>query len=581
MYCQIRRIFNIKTHQIITVIAFLILSRFYVYAQQQQIENLDSLYYKFLLMHGKTDIPSNFITKGLSLEERKCGSGLFNSVKLNLNRFTPKQQIEIMKLLQRPELQTSIVSQSGRFRIHFDTTGSDAPAYSSLLSPYENALEVSMALDSAYNFEVNYLGYPPPPKDNGQGGDNLVDIYILYIGAGYYGSTNNEDIIDENKQTYTSFIEIDPAFGSNFYTHGLNAMRVTVAHELHHSIQLGNYTDRYDLDGFFYELTSTSMEEFVYDDVNDYYGYIKSYFNYPETPLSSTDGYSSATWNIFLQKRFGYDIIKRQWELMPTLRAMYAISSAIVEYKSSFTGEFNKYGTWMFFTNYRAVPGQYFEEAVHYPLVKIMSAIQFSQASSIVDLSSRAASHIFLPFVNTSNNDSLVAIISNGDVYSAVNSSNIPFDTKYTLYGESLSGERLLTENYSSTFEADDPAFWSVSEILNNVIVRADSMKQNIVNENDLFVFPNPYHNSTQSNIIFAFDGKPGEEVDVNIYTVGMKQVFSSEETVNSVVKGLNTYFGVELAGKDQNGKRLSSGVYIVVVKKGDDIIKGKFVVFN
>jgi hypothetical protein len=47
------------------------------------------------------------------------------------------------------------------------------------------------------------------------------------------------------------------------------------------------------------------------------------------------------------------------------------------------------------------------------------------------------------------------------------------------------------------------------------------------------------------------------------------------------VVKGLNTYFGVELAGKDQNGKRLSSGVYIVVVKKGDDIIKGKFVVFN
>ncbi|MCG6912509.1 hypothetical protein LJE86_01175, partial [bacterium BMS3Abin03] len=121
-------------------------------------------------MHGKTDIPGNFITKGLSLEERKCGSGLFNSVRLNLNRFTPKQQIEIAKHLQRPDLQTSIVSQSGIFRIHFDTTGSGVPAYSSSLSPYGNALEVSKALDSAYNFEVNYLGYPPPPNDNGQGG---------------------------------------------------------------------------------------------------------------------------------------------------------------------------------------------------------------------------------------------------------------------------------------------------------------------------------------------------------------------------------------------------------------------------
>ncbi len=40
---------------------------------------------------------------------------------------------------------------------------------------------VAIAADSAYNFEVNYLGYPPPPPDNGVGGDDKYDIYIENI----------------------------------------------------------------------------------------------------------------------------------------------------------------------------------------------------------------------------------------------------------------------------------------------------------------------------------------------------------------------------------------------------------------
>ena len=70
-----------------------------------------------------------------------------------------------------------------------------------------------------------------------------------------------------------------------FLTKGINAARVTVAHEFHHAIQLGNYSYR-DSDLFFYELTSTSMEEFVFNSVNDYYNYLTDYFYFPQYPLA-------------------------------------------------------------------------------------------------------------------------------------------------------------------------------------------------------------------------------------------------------------------------------------------------------
>ena len=130
---------------------------------------------------------------------------------------------------------------------------------------------------------------------------------------------------------------------SNHFTTGINGARVTVAHEFHHSIQGGNYIFR-SADTFFYELTSTAMEEFVFDDINDYYAYIPSYFRNPETPLPLTNGYNTATWDIFLRDNFDYDIIKRQWELMPSVRAMFAINTSIFEYGSSFASEYNRYG---------------------------------------------------------------------------------------------------------------------------------------------------------------------------------------------------------------------------------------------
>ena len=88
-----------------------------------------------------------------------------------------------------------------------------------------------------------------------------------------------------------------------------------------------------------------------------------SYFNNPGQAFALNNGYNLAHWNIFLKDKFGYDIIKRQWELFTQFRALNAIVTSLNEAGTTFGSKFNEFGAWTFFTNYRTIPGKYFEEA--------------------------------------------------------------------------------------------------------------------------------------------------------------------------------------------------------------------------
>ena len=511
-------------------------------------------------------------------EDHKCGLEIVNAIAFNLDMFDNDQQLLLKPLLQRPVTATSFITPGGFFKVHYDLTGPNAVGYDLDL--------LAEALDSSYRFEIEFLGYDTPPGDSATnpnipseeyGGDNRYDVYIGNLGSGFYGYTQFEYEVEEGSSRFSSYMMIDNDF-LNFFSPGINGARVTVAHEFHHSIQGGNYIFRPE-DTFLYEITSTAMEEFVFDDVNDYYAYISSYFRNPETPLPLTTGYNTATWNIFLRDNFDYNIIKRQWELMPSVRAMIAINNSIFEYGSSFAREFNKYGIWMYFTNYRAVPGKYFEEGINYPLVDPTTVVQFTPPSQILDMSSRPAAHSFITFRISDNIDSLVTIVSNGDVQNAVSRLNNFFDFSYTLYSDSSSGERFLTENYSSTFSVGNPALWSVSEILNNLLVREDDASFSPP-DGSTYAFPNPftYGNGIIENINFSFNGKNGEKVDFAVYSTSMNLVYSSEHFVGPLI---NNSLGLKWDVRGNDGEKLASGVYIYVIQKGDEITKGKVVIFN
>ena len=178
---------------------------------------------------------------------------------------------------------------------------------------------VAAVLTYTDSVETQVLGYPFPPTDNMNGGGPEYDVYILELGGSIYGQTvPDEDSTVEGGRSST-FIELDNdySFVTPDSNKGIPGLEVTVAHEFHHAIQIGNYGFWSD-ETYFYEITSVWMEDVVYTGVNDYYQYLRSsqsQFRHPEVPFTSNGNieYSRGIWGQFIAKRFGTNAMRWAW----------------------------------------------------------------------------------------------------------------------------------------------------------------------------------------------------------------------------------------------------------------------------
>ncbi len=78
--------------------------------------------------------------------------------------------------------------------------------------------------------------------------------------------------------------------------------------------------------------------------------------------------------------------------------------------------------------------------------------------------------------------------------------------------------------------------------------------------------------------VFFPFEANVGETVDFNVYSVDMELIYSKEISIQILPGGQE---GISWNGFDDDGEKLASGVYIYVIKKGDEVVKGKVVIFN
>jgi hypothetical protein len=502
------------------------------------------------------------ITSVADAQKYKCAFGLASDIKLNFNKFSPIQKATIASLLTRPVNDTSIVSPAGHFRIHYDTKGTNKPLYSIPV--------LAAAADSAYNIEIGTMGFPAPPGDSGAGGDDLYDIYIVNI-YGYYGYTQMETQLSD--RSYASYQVIDSDF-LGYYTTGINAAKVTVAHEFHHAVQVGSYPYR-SADKWYHELTSTSMEEFVFDYINDYYFYQSAYFENPDWTISQHEGYDMAIWHLYLKDRFGLNLFKKIWEYILNYRALKAISLAIEDNSSTFRNEFSKFNMWTFYTGYRAVAGKYFKEAKNYPLLKpAMSLAYTSPSKSIISQTSPVSNNIFLFVNNTqSSPDSIYAVITNADYLNGFENPASMLQCTYTLSSSSAGGARQISPSYFVKLESIYPELLKESDILNNVLIDDTSPVQaSEIND----PFPQPFNYSRHSNVAIPVPGGASEESLLYIYTLNMKQVYSGSLKVYSTDK-----IFVRWNGLDANNSKLPNGVYFYVTQRDDKIFKGKVVIQN
>jgi len=365
-------------------------------------------------------------------EHLKCASTLLFQRKNDRTKSEPKHELFLSLLNSRPVLPYSRKSVQGNFRIHFDTAASsvNTPA---LLSPQGGRIPYShqMYIDSvATIFEhvrsilIDGLGYDAPPADADPSGPEY-DVYIL--NQGYYGLTNTENGTQLNAQDpirYPSWIEIDNDF-LGFPTSGLDGLRVTAAHEYHHAIQLGAYGvwfNRPNYDFFFNELTSTWMEDVVYDDINDYLYYLPSFFYRFRDFLGRTfeftlyntavQGYERAVWAHYLERKYGSTLMRRIWEGSRTNHILRAMDDLFVLNGTSLREEFNQFSVWNYFTGERADSMRFYREGHLYPLYSLNGGFPYGQ-SVVFSSSAYSLSAQMLGVVD--GTDTTVVILSNNE----------------------------------------------------------------------------------------------------------------------------------------------------------------------
>ena len=231
-----------------------------------------------------------------------------------------------LKLVQhRPSTQHSLLTPAGHFRVHYDTEGSNAV---DLADDDGNGIPdyidlAATVLDSIWVLEVEQLGYNPPPSDNGLGGGDEYDVYVTDLARG--GGCGLPDPLygcaypGTSGATTYSHLEIDNNFTDSSYvqTRGLDALRVTIAHEFHHAIQFGYYAHR--AGNWWQESTSTWMEEVAYPHTDDYLQYLTFFLGEPQRALNSgrlgtNHTYGSAIFSHFLDQRYSRELNRLIWE---------------------------------------------------------------------------------------------------------------------------------------------------------------------------------------------------------------------------------------------------------------------------
>ncbi len=304
----------------------------------------------------------------------RCATPIIKEAIESAPGFSPQIQAAISEALDRPVRTYTYDSPAGYFKIHYDLSGLHAvPAEDIDENGVPDFIErIALYADSSWQFEIYTQGFRAPPSDNGDGGDDLYDIYTEAMG--YYGYCQPEDPGPEPWNDYTSFISVHKNF-INFPPNDdpegneIGAAKVTVAHEFNHACQFAY--DRFD-ETFFYELTATYMEDEVFDEVNDNYNYLDEFFDSPHTSLkeNSFHMYSTFIFGRFLRLRYGPGIMPVTWDYIRYYGAGESVDSALTVFGSSFAEQFPEFTSWNYFTGTRD-DGLHYDEGANYPQLPI------------------------------------------------------------------------------------------------------------------------------------------------------------------------------------------------------------------
>ena len=220
------------------------------------------------------------------------------------------------------------------------------------------------------------MGFEFPPTDYQDTNSNKYDIYIVNLPTGYFGLTYTSNAAIDDASC-SSFIKMrnsynDPTFGDHTE---LENIKVTAVHEFFHAIQFGyNCFERL----WFMEATAVWSEDELYNDINDMYRYMPSWFSSVEKPIDSEDShmYGSFIYFQYIDEHLGgRKTIKNCWEESRKNAdpnqdiSFYSIDRALKQYNSSFKQSFTNMRIANRVMSNDISAGIYrYEEAADYPI---------------------------------------------------------------------------------------------------------------------------------------------------------------------------------------------------------------------
>jgi hypothetical protein len=561
--------YRLLKYRIIVVFLFLAVSNWalaqVVHSSQQLSADQLLQYYRSLKDPSQQGVLSN------ELHDGKCGLGIRAQVHSQWNAFSALQKIELKQLMVPPSTQKERVI--GRFKIFYDTSGS--PHVPALLDvnnqPLDSTAEayvdsVGAIFNYVYSVEVDGLGYQSPPHEQGESYYRIFIQDMNYYLRRSYGLTDwDPSALNLNPSgyppQYACFVLVDKDY-KDYHTKGINALKVTAAHEFHHVIQVSSYGFR-DNELFAYEITSTWMEDVVYTDVNDYYYYLSNYFDgfkIDQVALSfnysdlNHGGYERCIWAHYLAKRFSPSIMRDVWTRMRTQTFLESTDATLVNIGSNLQTAFAEFTYWNYYTADRADTVKYYPEGNHYPRFQPLQNKRYTTGDVTVGGDVSPLSSSMYEF-DLASSDTLTAMIANVDVNAAELGQTLTKRVDVTLSSQALISPYYELENGLKVkiVVADFllwQGFFSQSSTLQYVLKRLSD------------IAPNPFRINNDQQLFLPVNEDEIGLSQVYLYSSSLSLVYTAEVNVTYQNKSMV----IAVSGADLKSK-LSSGVYFVIAK--------------
>ncbi|MBN1561533.1 hypothetical protein JW998_14880 [candidate division KSB1 bacterium] len=546
--------------------------------QSGRLSRAEYVAYQLLALMNHADLP--LIYQEHPREMSRMGTAFMMEARSLVETSQGREKELLEKVLYRPDnLPLIHISPSGLFKMHYTDAGANAAADTFIM-------QSALAYDQVYDIIIEQLGFDPPPIDDPA--EPEYDVYIYSVGG--YGLSTPENPAPSEKYPhgYTSYISMDNEFTIT-YTKGVDGMLVTAAHEFFHMVQMGMRsfsTSEFD-SRWLFEGTATWMEDYAYDEINDYVQYLPYYMGNLKNSFHTFDGlheYGSCIFYHMLEKKYGAEIIKTMWSEFAQRDVWEALDGALKQRGSSFKSEFADHMIWNYFTGVRAHPERYYAEGGMYPLVQPDQTHSIDESLGFSDRTACLSAH-YIKIAPTTFGNLLITPSLNSPTHWLYSVIALPVN---------LEARTSTSAGNATVLLSDVSASEDICVIPTNVFLPANG--DTYVEEDYTYdlslgqvtgisagirhIHPNPFQPAVHgSGVCIAVRlTEKTKRINYHIINENGRVIYSNSVQFDSE---LNGDFSLFWDGAAQDGTVVSSGIYLFYLDANQEIKPGKIAVIN